>query len=69
MTMNGKYGIALDVEVIKIQNINNVYERMSKSDVKSLIPPLSLSLLWTCIRNKHDKFRALVWRRLKTDKM
>ena len=30
----GKHGITSDVEVIKIQDINNAYERMLKSDVK-----------------------------------
>jgi uncharacterized zinc-type alcohol dehydrogenase-like protein len=30
----GKHGIASDVEVIKIQDINEAYERMLKSDVK-----------------------------------
>ena len=30
----GKHGITSDIEVIKIQNINEAYERMLKSDVK-----------------------------------
>jgi len=30
----GKHGITSDIEVIKIQDINNAYERMLKSDVK-----------------------------------
>ena len=30
----GKHGITSDVEVINIQNINEAYERMLKSDVK-----------------------------------
>lgn len=30
----GKHGITSDVEVIKIQDINEAYERMLKSDVK-----------------------------------
>jgi alcohol dehydrogenase (NADP+) len=30
----GKHGIASDIEVIKIQNINEAYERLLKSDVK-----------------------------------
>jgi uncharacterized zinc-type alcohol dehydrogenase-like protein len=30
----GQHGIAADIEVIKIQDINEAYERMLKSDVK-----------------------------------
>jgi uncharacterized zinc-type alcohol dehydrogenase-like protein len=30
----GKHGITSDIEVIKIQDINNAYERLLKSDVK-----------------------------------
>ena len=30
----GEHGITSDVEVIKIQDINEAYERMLKSDVK-----------------------------------
>ena len=30
----GEHGITSDIEVIKIQNINEAYERMLKSDVK-----------------------------------
>ncbi|MGD0037551.1 MAG: NAD(P)-dependent alcohol dehydrogenase, partial [Bacteroidota bacterium] len=30
----GKHGITSDIEVIKIQDINNAYERLIKSDVK-----------------------------------
>jgi uncharacterized zinc-type alcohol dehydrogenase-like protein len=30
----GTHGITSDIEVIKIQDINNAYERLLKSDVK-----------------------------------
>ena len=30
----GEHGITSDIEVIKIQNINEAYERMLKSEVK-----------------------------------
>ena len=30
----GEHGITADIEVIKIQDINEAYERMRKSDVK-----------------------------------
>ena len=30
----GRHGITSDIEVIKIQDINNAYERLLKSDVK-----------------------------------
>jgi uncharacterized zinc-type alcohol dehydrogenase-like protein len=30
----GEHGIASDIEVIKIEDINEAYERMLKSDVK-----------------------------------
>ena len=30
----GKHGITSDIEVIRIQDINNAYERLVKSDVK-----------------------------------
>lgn len=32
--ISGKHGITSDIEVIKIQDINEAYERMLKSDVK-----------------------------------